>query len=884
VEPTRSGYTVTREVLTMGRRFVVAVAVAAALGGGAPVASAAENGFVLSTNRPGGKGFAPAFVGNGYLAGRQPADGQGYAVVDLPGSSDDLPTQSQVQGFYAEASEPDTGLIERRAALPAWSTLRYDDGSGPYALKRGKVRRYRQQLDMRTGTLSTDVTWTSPAGRTARLRYDVTPDRALPHAALVRLRITPRFDGRVIVTDALDGSAAELTRATGHGAGKATQWVDLRSQGLDLPATVASTLRVAGRRARVSRRAAHGRTVAQSARIRVHRGRTVTVVKSVGIAVKGDAGTEGPPHARAIAVATREDARGYRAARAASDRAWARLWRGDIAVKGDARLQAQVRSAMFALLASTRADQPWAPSPGGLSSDGYNGHVFWDSETWMYPTLLALQPAIARASLQYRRDRLRAARRNARKTGYRGARFPWESAWSGAEETPSCCNTGKWEVHVNADIALAFWQDWLATGDRRWLARHAWPVVAGIADFWVSRSQANPDGTRSIDCVIPPDEYAECKRDSVYTNFTAAEALRIAGRVAALTGHPADPRWAQVADQLRIPYDAALGVHPEFDGYHGETIKQADVTLLAYPWEAPQTPQVTAADVDHYVPRTDPGGPSMTDAIHAIVTSQLGTPGCAAFTFTRRSIDPFMRAPYEQFSEARTGGAFTFTTGAGGFLQEFLYGYSGWRWRASGVHLDPSLPPQLRAITLNAVHWRGRTLRVAIRRDATTVTLLSGPPVAVDGRPLTTAAPLQLPTRMPDTTPTDDLARCRPAATSPQTAEPPEAAVDGTDITSWQADKPGTRLTVDLGRAQTIGSVQITRPPVVAIAGAQLGDEAKTIPTPQTAATIELSADGRRWAPAGTPGTSARYVRITAGDDASERHPLVVGELHVRAP
>jgi hypothetical protein len=274
----------------------------------------------------------------------------------------------------------------------------------------------------------------------------------------------------------------------------------------------------------------------------------------------------------------------------------------------------------------------------------------------------------------------------------------------------------------------------------------------------------------------------------------------------------------------------------------------------------------------------------MTDAIHAIVTSQLGTPGCAAFTFTRRSIDPFMRAPYEQFSEARTGGAFTFTTGAGGFLQEFLYGYSGWRWRADGVHLDPSLPPQLNAITLNAVHWRGRTLRIAIRRDATTVTLRAGAPLSVDGQALTAAAPLRLPTRTPDTTPTDDLARCRPASASPQTAEPPEAAVDGTDITSWQADKPGTRLTVDLGRPQPIGTVRITRPPVVAIPGPELGDEAKTIPTPQTAATIELSADGHDWTPAGPPGTTARYVRVTAGADAGERHPLVVGELHVAAP
>src|SRR4051812_21364708 len=107
----------------------------------ASTASAAQSdpGFVLSTTQPGGPGFAPAFVGNGYLAGRQPAEGQGFAEVALPGRPDPLPTQSQVQGFYAQVSSPDTGTIERRAALPAWSTLRYNDGSGPFSLDHGQV-------------------------------------------------------------------------------------------------------------------------------------------------------------------------------------------------------------------------------------------------------------------------------------------------------------------------------------------------------------------------------------------------------------------------------------------------------------------------------------------------------------------------------------------------------------------------------------------------------------------------------------------------------------------------------------------------------------------------------------------------------------------------
>src|SRR4051794_20592160 len=141
-----------------------AVVAASALAAAAPSLAQSDDGFVLSTTQPGGPGFAPAFVGNGYLAGRQPAEGQGFAEVALPGRTDPLPTQSQVQGFYAEVTQPDTGTIERPGALPAWSILRSADGSGPYALARGQVANSPQALALRPGTLTTSLDWTSPAG------------------------------------------------------------------------------------------------------------------------------------------------------------------------------------------------------------------------------------------------------------------------------------------------------------------------------------------------------------------------------------------------------------------------------------------------------------------------------------------------------------------------------------------------------------------------------------------------------------------------------------------------------------------------------------------------------------------------------------------------
>jgi cellobiose phosphorylase len=144
----------------------------------------------------------------------------------------------------------------------------------------------------------------------------------------------------------------------------------------------------------------------------------------------------------------------------------------------------------------------------------------------------------------------------------------------------------------------------------------------------------------------------------------------------------------------------------------------------------------------------------MTDSIHAIDALALQVPGCPAYHFMLQSVVPFVRPPYEQFTEARNGqGTFTFLTGEGGFLQTFLYGWSGFRWRGDRIHLDPALPDQWAAhgLTLQRLSYQGRTFTVSIGAKATTVTLDAGAAVVVEGPKKTmTLSPggsITLPTR-----------------------------------------------------------------------------------------------------------------------------------------
>jgi hypothetical protein len=227
---------------------------------------------------------------------------------------------------------------------------------------------------------------------------------------------------------------------------------------------------------------------------------------------------------------------------------------------------------------------------------------------------------------------------------------------------------------------------------------------------------------------------------------------------------------------------------------------------------------VDRSDLEFYTPRYDPDGPAMTDSASSVVAAQLGT-DCSAWTYTLRSVDPFVKPPYEQFTEARSGsGVFTFLTGEGGFLQEFLYGYPGLRWHENGLYLDPMLPPQLSGgVHLTGLRWRGRVLDVAVDKSRTVVTLRSGPAAVVQSpqgnKKVTVGAPITLATSTAGPTATD-VARCRPAiANVADPSGPAAAAVDGSVATAWWSGTDpavATSLTVGLAGTPTVSRAVVT--------------------------------------------------------------------------
>ena len=288
----------------------------------------------------------------------------------------------------------------------------------------------------------------------------------------------------------------------------------------------------------------------------------------------------------------------------------------------------------------------------------------------------------------------------------------------------------------------------------------------------------------------------------------------------------------------------------------------------------------------------------MSDAVNSIDASSLGTPGCASYVYTQRSYQPFIRDVFHQFSETRTGGAFTFMTGIGGFLQEFLYGYSGLRFYPGSIGLTPSLTSELRGVVLRGLRWHGRVFDVAVGLRQTTVSLQSGPPLTlvsqVQGQRVVRAGrPVSLLTSRPDLVPTNDAVRCGGvSANSAQPSGPALAAVDGSPATAWQPASVPATLRVALR-----GGEQLLRRAFV-----QWGQQWPAAPGPNIppppgpvitlrASTyrLQVSSNGRTWrtvaAVAGrTSGTfdvlrfkavRARFVRLAIAAATGGQQPLL---------
>ena len=403
-------------------------------------------------------------------------------------------------------------------------------------------------------------------------------------------------------------------------------------------------------------------------------------------------------------------------------KAWTQMWQHRIMIDGGSNaLPSVVDASYYAILCSMRWDWPYSTSPGGLTTDGYRGHVFWDMETWMLPTVALFEPEMAITSaLRYRANRMAGAGANAKMLGSLGAAFPWESAFTGYDACPWRDGALK-ELHITADVVIAVELLYDLTNDKDFL-KEFFPMLMATCEFWISRGERNnATGQWHLRGVIPPDEYHDGD-DSVYTNYAARRSVTFAIRAARELNYTAPRIWDDFASNIVILFDEKNNIHPEFDGYKGDRVKQADVVLLNFPLMMPMKPSVIQSDLDYYAPRTDPNGPAMTWSMFSVGYLSVMKRDIGLAYFTKGYADNALPPYYQWYEVPHGGGCPNFVTGAGGFLQSVWAGLGGMRveHNALVIHRTAVLVNGSNTLNLNGVRYHGSRIQILYRRDRAT--------------------------------------------------------------------------------------------------------------------------------------------------------------------
>lgn len=431
--------------------------------------------------------------------------------------------------------------------------------------------------------------------------------------------------------------------------------------------------------------------------------------------------------------------------------AWEQRWRtADIEIDGDDVSQTAVRFALFHLLSCAAPSGESGVGARGLSGLAYSGHVFWDADVFVLPVLAATFPEAARTMLEYRVRRLGPARVAAGASGHAGVRFPWESADTGEDVTPTSVRdhegaivpilTGSHEEHITADVAWAVrdYVDW--TGDTTVLDGAGGELAVGTARYWASRIWEDSAGRGHLYGVMGPDEYHEMVDDNAFTNILVRWHLRQAAELIEATEPAVAARWRHLAAALVDGYDPRTGRHEQFVGFWGleplritevttvpvaadvllgqarvgraQVLKQPDVLMAHHlvPGEMPAGS--LAADLDCYLPLTAHGS-SLSPAVCASLLARAGRPD--------EALDLFDIAANLDLGDlsGMTGGGLHLAT-MGGLWQAAVRGFAGVRPDGDSLRVDPHLPERWRRLQIRLC-FRGVPLRIEITHDRVTV-------------------------------------------------------------------------------------------------------------------------------------------------------------------
>jgi alpha,alpha-trehalose phosphorylase len=674
---------------------------------------------------------------------------------------------------YAEAAYgyPESGQTILNVTNGKIIRLLVDDE--PFDVRYGQLLKHERVLDLRAGILRREAEWASPAGTRVRIRstrlvsfvqrsaaailYEVEP-LAGPLRAVVQSELVANEPGAVHEADPRAAAVLESPLAS-------EEFYDRAGRVLLAHSTRRSKLLMAAGMDHLVEGPEGTETAAESG---PDVGRFTVVadlspnegLRIVKFLAYGWSSQRSLPAVRDQVVAALTQARhtGWEGLlegqRAYLDEFWECA---DVELEGDTELQQALRFALFhTLQAGARAEQRGIAAKG-LTGPGYDGHTFWDTERFILPVLTYAAPRAAADALRWRHSTLDLARDRARELGLQGAAFPWRTIRG--QECSGYWPAGTAAFHINADIADAVVRYQAATGDDEFECEVGLELLVETARLWRSLGHHDPQGRFRIDGVTGPDEYSALADNNVYTNLLTQRNLRAAAdavarhprRAAALGADLEEAAaWRDAARDMVIPWDEALGVHPQserftdhqvwdfartapeqyplllhfpyFDLYRKQVVKQADLVLALHWCGDAFTDEEKARDFDYYEALTVRDS-SLSACTQAVIAAEVGHLELAYAYFGEAALMDLNDL------EHNTRDGVHIASLAGASIAA-VAGFGGGRDHDGKLTFAPRLPARLERLAFRLL-FRGRRLKVDVTKTEATYTLLEGDPLEV---------------------------------------------------------------------------------------------------------------------------------------------------------
>ncbi|HVV10348.1 glycoside hydrolase family 65 protein [Amycolatopsis sp.] len=643
----------------------------------------------------------------------------------------------------------------------------------PFDMRYGTAVAHDRVLDFRTGTLTRTTEWVSPTGREVRVRTQRLVSFTQRAVVAIRYEVEPMDDDMQLVlqsdllanepieSDTSDPRvaaalqsplSAEFSFAEDY---RAVLVHQTNRSGLRLAAAMDHQIECPdGLRTTIS---AEDDLARLTVAVDVPRGKRLRLTKflTYGWSQQRSAPALRSQVDAALAGAVQTGWDGLLAEqREFLDDFWATA---DIELDGDPELQQATRFALFHILQAGARGESRAIPGKGLTGPGYDGHAFWDSESFVLPVLTYTMPEAARDALRWRHSTLDKARERAAQLGLRGAAFPWRSI-NGAE-CSAYWPAGTAAFHVSADIADAVARYLAATQDTDFERNFGLELLAETARLWISLGHFDSHGRFRIDGVTGPDEYSAVADNNVYTNLMARRNLReaaasserlpsVAGTLG--VGESEIATWRQAADRMLIPYDRELGVHPQsegftehldwdfagtraedyplllhfpyFDLYRKQVVKQADLVLALHLCGDAFSPQEKARNFAYYEARTVRDS-SLSAGTQAVVAAEVGHLQLAYDYLAEAALTDL----HDVHNNVRNGLHMASLAGA---WNAVVAGFGGMRDHNGEITFAPRLPRELDRIEFRMTVL-GSRFAVEIHADRASYRLLSGKPVEI---------------------------------------------------------------------------------------------------------------------------------------------------------